>query len=413
MSTNHTFSALSIIRSSRSKNDLLPIYLRITVNGKRAEISTKEYVQKNKWNKDKGRMIGQSEAARNLNHRLDTWEHKAKEAYNQLLRDDKRISAQVIKNKVLGITEGSNDLLPFFDAQEKEVQSKIGIDYSTGTHKNYVATGKHLKSFLEKKFKSRVITLKDLNYDFIDKFETYLKLEIGNSNNGAIKHIQRLKKVVHVAMKRGLLTANPFAAYSVKIEKVNREFLTEDELQIISTQDLTSPTLHKVRDLFIFICYTGLSYSDLADLKEDNLIKGIDGGLWLVIERNKTSVVTRIPLLEPALEILDKYKNRPDAQNQEKLLPVMSNQKMNKYLKEIATICKIHKPVTCHIGRHTFATTITLSNSIPIETVSQMLGHTSLRTTQIYAKVVQEKISNDMGKLKDILAQKKDKAANQ
>ncbi len=414
MSANHTFSVLSIVRSSRSKSDGLPVYLRITVNGKRAEISTKEYVTGAKWNKEKGRINGNAEPVRKQNQRLDNWELKAKEAYNQLLRDDKRISAQEIKNLVLGIADSSNDLLSFFEAHEKEVKTKIGIDYSAGTHKNYVATLKHLRSFLKKKYRNRVISLKDLDYDFISRFESYLKLDVGNSNNGSIKHIQRLKKVVHLAIKRGKLSTNPFATYSVKKEKTNREFLSTDELHKISTAELKSPTLSKVRDLFIFICYTGVSYSDLADLTEENIVKGIDGELWVSIERNKTGMITNIPLLPPALAILDKYKDYPESSNQGLLLPVMTNQKMNKYLKDIATICKISKPVTCHIGRHTFATTVTLSNDIPIETVSQMLGHASLRTTQIYAKVIEKKVSQDMSKLKGLFSSpSNDEAVNQ
>jgi site-specific recombinase XerD len=359
-------------------------------------------------------MRGNSEEARKLNKRLDTWETKSKEHHNEFLRDGKRVNAQAIKDAVLGIAEKNDDLLSFFEAHEQEVKSKVGIDYSPGTHKNYVATYKHLKKFLVKKYRGRVISLKDLDYDFIAGFESYLKLDVGNSNNGAIKHIQRLKKVIHLAMKHGKLIQNPFATYSVKKEKTNREFLSADELHKMQTAELENPTLNKVRDIFIFICYTGVSYSDLAELTEDNLVKGIDGDLWISIERSKTGTPTRIPILAPAMAVIDRLREHPEAKNKEKLLPVMTNQKMNKYLKDIATKCEINKPVTCHIGRHTFATTVTLSNDIPIETVSQMLGHTSLRTTQIYAKVIEKKVSQDMSKLKNLFgAVEEDKAVNQ
>ncbi|MEP1095976.1 MAG: site-specific integrase [Cyclobacteriaceae bacterium] len=411
---NHTFSALCIVRASRSKSSLLPIYLRITVDGKRSEISTKEYVAAAKWNSQKGRIKGNSEDVRLINARLDTWETKVKEHYNLNIRDEKRISAQVLKDAVLGVVEKSNDFISQFEAHEREVKSKIGIDYSKGTHKNYVATLKHLRNFLSNKYRGGVVTLKDLDYDFIEGFESYLKLEVGNSNNGAIKHIQRLKKVVHLAIKRGKITNNPFAAYKVKKEKVNREFLSPNELRTIEDLVLTNKTLETVRDLFVFTCYTGASYSDLADLTCENVGRGVDGNLWLTIERNKTGVVARIPLLFPAKRIMDKYANHPASLNSGSLLPVMSNQKMNHYLKKVAEMCSINKPVTCHIGRHTFATTITLSNDIPIETVSQMLGHTCLRTTQIYAKVIEKKVSHDMSKLNNLYSSEPhDEAVNQ
>lgn len=406
MAPNHTFSVLSIIRKSRSKQHKVPIYLRITVSGKRAEISTKEYVNEAKWNRTKGRVKGNSEIARQINKRLDTWETKVREHYNHFIRDEKNITALLLKYSVLGRLEKRNLLQEYFDNHEKEVKSKIGIDYSKGTHKNYIATSKHLGNYLNKNFKGQFISLKDVDYDFIAGFETYLKLEANNSNNGAIKHIQRLKKVINLAIKRGDLSSNPFATYKMKKEKVNREFLTKEELIAIEEVELKNRTLRKVRDIFIFICYTGISYSDLMELSEENVTKGIDGDLWINIERNKTGIDTRIPILPPAMAIIDRYEDHPESVIRGILLPMMSNQKLNHYLKVIAEKCEISKPVTCHIGRHTFATTITLNNDIPIETVSKMLGHASLRTTEIYAKVLEQKISNDMLKLKKMYEKK-------
>lgn len=414
MALNHTFSTLCIIRSSRSKNERLPVYLRITVNGRRAEISTKEYVEADKWSKEKGRMKGTTDEARSINNRLDTWETKVKEHHNQFIRDEKRINAQVLKEAVLGLAQLENDFLTFFEAHEKEIKSKIGIDYAPGTHKNYVATLKHLKTYISKNYKARIISLKDLDYDFLSGFESFLKLEAGNSNNGSIKHIQRVKKVVNVALKKGKLIINPFATYQVKKEKTNRQFLTGTELRLIEDARSDRPTLNKVKDIFIFICYTGLSYSDLVELNEDEIVIGMDGDKWISLDRNKTGTPVIIPLLPPAKKVLDKYKNHPASLNKGTLLPVLSNQKMNKYLKQLAQTCGIKKEVTCHIGRHTFATTVTLSNDIPIETVSQMLGHTSLKTTQIYAKVIEKKISRDMSKLKALYSNSNsDNAVNQ
>lgn len=414
MAISHTFSSLCIIRTSRAKDGKAPVYLRITVDGQRAEISVKESIPVDKWNSAKGRMKGNSEEAKSINKRLDNWETKVKEFHNTFIRDEKRINAQALKDAVLGVAEKDDDFLAYFDAHEKEVKSKIGIEYSAGTHKNYVSTRKHLEKFIPKYYRGQTLRLKDLDYDFLAKFETYLKLEAGNSINGSIKHIQRVKRVIHVAIMRGKLDRDPFANFQTKKEKTNREYLSQHELLLIENCQLERPVLRKVRDIFMFICYTGLSFSDLAELNEDEIAIGMDGDLWIRLDRNKTGTVVNIPILPPAKVILDKYSDHPEAKNKGTLLPVLSNQKMNKYLKEIATACNINKPVTCHIGRHTFATTVTLCNDIPVETVSQMLGHTSLRTTQIYAKVIEKKISKDMSKLKLLYGnQSSDQASNQ
>jgi len=412
MAVNRTFSVLSIVRKSRSKRQLVPIYLRITVDGRRSEISTKEYVDMFKWNSTKGRVKGNSENTRQINRRLETWETKVREHYTQFIRDGKTISAQLLKNAVLGRLDDNTLLHPYFDHHEKEIKAKIGIDYAKGTHQNYVATSKHLKNYVDKQYKGQDISIKDVDYDFISGFESYLKMEANNSNNGALKHLQRLKKVIGLALKRGDLVSNPFVAYQMKKEKVNREFLSVEELKSIEEIELKNATLRKVRDIFIFICYTGLSYSDLIELTELNIAKGIDGELWINLIRKKTGMDTRIPILPPAMEIMDQYKEHPEAINKGTLLPMMSNQKLNQYLGEVAIKCGINKPVTCHIGRHTFATTITLNNDIPIETVSKMLGHASLKTTQIYAKVLERKISNDMVKLKNMYKEKAEHTIN-
>jgi len=404
MATNHTFSVLCLTRKSRATQNKVPIYLRITVSGRRAEISTREYVELAKWNSTKGRVKGNTDTARQINKRLDTWETKVRERYNQFIRDEKNISAILLKNAVLGLLDNILLLQEYFDEHEKEIGAKINVEYAKGTHMNYVATSKHLSKFLATKYKGHFVTIKDVNYDFISRFESFLRTDANNSNNGALKHLQRLSKVMGLALKRGDIQFNPFATYKMKKERVNRDFLSIDELNKIEQIELTNPTLRKVRDIFIFVCYTGLSYSDLKDLSETNVSIGIDGDLWINIERNKTGIATKIPILPPAMNIINRYKEHPESIYKNTLLPIMSNQKLNQYLGEIAQICEIKKPVTCHIGRHTFATTITLNNDIPIETVSKMLGHTSLRTTQIYAKVLEQKISKDMGKLKKLYA---------
>jgi site-specific recombinase XerD len=403
----HTFSVLPFTRTSRSKNDTkLPVYLRITVDGKRAELSTKEYVEADKWSKEKGRVKGNSEAIRGINHRIEVWENKIKDIYSELLEKNKHITPTILKNIALGIEEKENTLISLFEHHKAEVEAGLNIDYAPGTVKNYSATLKHLRGFVLKNYKNTDILLNEINYDFLTRFESYLKKDCKNSRNGSLKHIQRLRKVVNLAMKRGLLDRDPFAKYKAAKEKVNREFLSEDELRIIETIEISSTSLKMVRDVFVFICYTGLSYSDLKELSQDDIRLGIDGDLWIFIDRNKTGQVSNLPLLPPAVKILEKYQDNPFVLNRGGILPVFSNQKLNGYLKELATVCGIKKKISCHIGRHTFATSVTLSNDIPIETVSKMLGHASLRTTQIYAKVIETKVSRDMQKLKNKLKEK-------
>ena len=182
--------------------------------------------------------------------------------------------------------------------------------------------------------------------------------------------------------------------------EVNRQALAQSELTRISEKEFSTERLDLVRDIFVFCCYTGLAYVDVYKLKRSEVVEGFDGGDWITIKRQKTDSASRIPLLPPAFEIIKKYENHPQVIAQDRLLPVLSNQKMNAYLKEIADVCSIDKAITFHLARHTFATTVTLSNGVPVESVSKMLGHSNIRTTQIYAKVVDKKISEDMKKIK-------------
>ena len=201
-------------------------------------------------------------------------------------------------------------------------------------------------------------------------------------------------------MANGWLTKDPFANYKAKVKEVIREFLTEQEIQSLMEKEFVSERLELVRDIFVFSCFSGLAYIDVKQLSKDNIVLGIDGDKWINKNRQKTDTNSKIPLLPTAQYILDKYANHPVCVNEDKLLPIFSNQKMNAYLKEIATVCGINKELTFHIARHTFATTVTLSNGVPIETVSKMLGHTNLKTTQHYAKILDKKISEDMQVLK-------------
>ncbi len=263
-----------------------------------------------------------------------------------------------------------------------------------------------MERFLKNKFKLSDIYLVQINYKFITYFEYFLRnyqpldhqKPIGN--NGVMKHWERFRKMINLGFRLGWITQNPFDSYKLSFLKVDRGFLTEKELNAIENKKLKVERLQIVRDVFIFSCYTDLSYIDAINLRTDEINLGIDGQYWIFSRRQKTDTKLRIPLLPKALEIFKRYRKLPKSASKDKVFPLISNQKLNSYLKEIADLCEINKNLIFHLARHTFATTVTLSNGVPIETVSQVLGHKSISTTQIYAKVLEKKISEDVGKLK-------------
>lgn len=250
------------------------------------------------------------------------------------------------------------------------------------------------------------ILLNRLNYRFIAEFESYLRAyepkdhHKALSNNGVMKHLERLRKMVNLAVKLEWIAKNPFESYRLSFKRVERPYLTANELAAIEIHHFSIERLQYVKDLFVFSCYTGFAYIDVCQLTPRNLVKGIDGTEWIYTKREKTETPVHVPLLQQALSIIERYKNNPRSMHEGTLFPIISNQKLNSYLKEVADVCGITKNLTFHIARHTFATTVTLTNGVPIETVSKLLGHTTIKTTQIYARVIEQKVSDDMKQLK-------------
>jgi site-specific recombinase XerD len=281
-----------------------------------------------------------------------------------------------------------------------------------GTMKNYHTTQKYLEKFLKDKIHRSDISLREINYKFVTSFEYYLKTyqpldhQKRLGNNGVMKHMERFRKMINVALKNEWLEKDPFKAYKLKFTKFERGYLTEEELQELENKLFTVERLQNVVDLFIFSCYTGLSYIDAVNLSPRDIVKGIDQEYWLFTKREKTHTPVKVPLLPKAVELIEKYSNNVKCRAEGTVLPKMSNQKLNGYLKEIADLCGITKNITFHLARHTFATTVTLSNGVPIESVSKMLGHTKISTTQVYAKVIERKLSNDMLLLKEKLKER-------
>ena len=381
-------------------NGLLPIYVRLTIDGKRFEYSTKKFIEPTKWSTELSKMKGNSEEARSINNLLDFTRNRINEIQFELLKDGVSLNIEEFKNRLLGIKERERLLIPIFTEHNRKIKELVGTEYAPGTLERYETSLKHTKDFLQWKFRVSDIDIEKIDHAFITEYEFYLRTERKCANNTAVKYIKNFHKIINICLANGWLTKDPFANYKSKVKEVTREFLTELEIQSLMEKEFVSERLELVRDIFVFSCFTGLAYIDVKQLSQDNIVLGIDGDKWINKNRQKTDTNSKIPLLPTAQYILDKYANHPVCQNKGNLLPILSNQKMNAYLKEIATVCGINKELTFHIARHTFATTVTLSNGVPIETVSKMLGHTNLKTTQHYAKILDKKISDDMQVLK-------------
>ncbi len=402
---NHTFSVLFWLQNHKAskKTGEIPISMRITVDGKRAEIATGKKTLVEKWSSSSSRIKGNGEEARVINRHLSTIQLKIEKIFDRLSEEDKFISAQVIKSTYLGKTTKQHSLIELFAYHNEQIKAQLGQGYSAGTLERYETTFKHLKGYVKHHFKTEEYFLNDLNYSFITEFEFYLKSVKQIGHNTTMKYLRNFKKIVLLALKNEWIDRDPFARYQMSLKEVKKDYLTKEEIQTLYLKEFEIERLEHVKDIFVFCCYTGLAYADVKKLTPDNISIGLDGEHWIFVERTKTGSSSNVPLLPIAREIIDKYDNHPMVLNSGHVLPVISNQKMNAYLKEMATLCGITKHVTFHMARHTFATTVTLSNGVSIETVSSMLGHKNLKTTQVYAKVVQEKVSNDMKKLKELL----------
>jgi site-specific recombinase XerD len=384
----------------------VPIYQRITINGQRYDVSTGLFVEEDKWSVEAVKMKGNTEEARLINGRLDMMRATVYETEKKLFMNQVEITFENFKNEYQGKKSRERMLVPIFEEHNRKIKELVGQEYAPGTLERYQTSLKHTKDFLFWKYNLTDINIEKIDHAFIMEYEFYLRSVRKCANNTAVKYIKNFHKIINECLANNWLTKDPFVNYKAKIKEVVREFLTEKEIEDIINKEFASERLELVRDIFVFSCFTGLAYIDVQQLTNDNIALGIDGDKWIFKNRQKTDTASKIPLLPMAEEIINKYAEHPVCKNENRLLPILSNQKMNAYLKEIADVCEINKDLTFHIARHTFATTITLSNGVPLETVSKMLGHTNLKTTQHYAKILDKKISEDMMILKSKFASK-------
>jgi site-specific recombinase XerD len=294
-------------------------------------------------------------------------------------------------------------IVPIFKEHNRKMWALVPDEYAEGTAERYDTSLKHTENFIQWKYKATDMNITDIDYEFVTEFEFYLKSEKSCCHNTAVKYVKNFQKIINICLKNEWIIRDPFLKYEAKVREVERDYLTLIELRTIYQKKFVSERLRLVRDIFVFSCYTGLAYIDVKQLAPENISFGIDGIKWIFKNRQKTDGPSNIPMLPIANEIVDRYSENPKCLNENRVLPILSNQKMNSYLKEIADVCGINKDLTFHVARHTFATTVTLSNGVPIESVSKMLGHKNLKSTQVYARVLDIKVSADMQVLRNKL----------
>ncbi len=391
-----TFKILFYIkRSNPKKNGRVAIMGRITIDGKRSQFSTKLEIYPDEWNNELGKSIGNSTEATAINSMLDKIRGKIVTYYYKLMDIDGYASPDKIKNILLGFEEKGKTIIYYFDKFNEQYRSKVGVTVRRTTYLRYELVKKRLSEFMEKTYKVKDMPYREITTVFIQNFYQFLRSKYKSGNNNAMKTIQHLRAIFFYIKNSGEYFPDPFANFKISFEKKERSFLTKAELIALYNKKLPSERLERVRDIFLFCSYTGLSYSDLQNLTKEKIRTNIDGHLWIMATRNKTGIPYKVRLLDIPIAILKKYEY---LQEYGELLPIISNQKMNEYLSEITNICGINKRITSHCARHTFGT-LCLTEGMSIESVSKLLGHTKIKTTQIYAQITDQKLSNEMDKL--------------
>lgn len=392
-----TFKILFYLRSNHvNKDGTSAIIVRVSIDGERQDWSTKLACEPERWDGKAGKATGRSSKSFEINNRLQDIQTILTNHFYDIQRRHGFVTAEMVRNAYMGITQREESLLKLYEQHLEDTKKLVGLSKADPTYRKYERMYRRVVEFMKKKYNITDIPLREIKYQFIVDLEFFLRTEYGYSQNTTYKCMKFFKQVINKAIRAGLITVDPFNGYKISVQRVDRGFLSEDDLKKMMEKEFASKRLEQVRDIFVFACFSGLAYIDLANLRVDNIQKMFDGRLWIVTHLQKTNTKVTVPLLPPAIKILKKYEGKYlDGQ----LLPIITNQKLNCHLKEIADICGIEKNLTFHLARHTFATTMTLGKGVPIESVSKILGHTNIQTTQIYARITNEKISHDMENL--------------
>ena len=375
------------------ENFVYPIVGKIIIGRSIAQFSTKLKVSESLWHIKSGRAIGKSKVATELNREINKMNLLVHTRYAELLKRNEKVSASEVKNAFQGIASSQKTLLVFFEEVMQEFYLRVGIDRAQGSYVQYVGAHKHLKQFIKTKYKIRDIPLTQLNLSFIESFDFYLRVERQLKLASANGQLIKLLSVVRIALQRNLISNPPFFGYKLERPIFQIRSLSKEEFERLISTKIQSLNVNFVRDMFLFACFTGISYIDLKNLTPKEIITEDDGSLWISKSRQKTGVPFNVKLLDIPIQLIEKYE---PFSSKNLVFSAFNSTKTNKLLKEVAKLCKIERTLTFHISRHTFATEVCLSQGVPIESVSRMLGHTDIATTQGYAHVNREKIGSDM-----------------
>lgn len=396
-----TFNVLFVVNSSKKlKDGSLPVYVRVTINSERAEFALQRTIREDCWISETGRTNGKTKHNKEVNSYIDFVRSNIILKKRELEERGILVTAETLKNAYLGIDNKVPEVLELFRDHNEKVRKLEGKDFAHGTVVKYATCYNHVEDFLKNEKHVKDIKFSDINQMFLKDFEIFLKTARGCQHNTAIKYLANFKKIVRIAMANGWLKVNPFANYAFKLDDVDMNYLDEKELELLMNKNFRIVRIQQVRDVFLFCCFTGLAFSDVKSLTKNDIVEK-DGQLWIIKKRQKTKNWCNIPLMEPALQILERYEKHEGCIIHNRLLPVYTNQKMNAYLKEIADLTGINKNLSTHSARHTFATTVTLTNQVSIKVVSKMLGHSSVKMTEKYARVVDDLIIKDMQQVKN------------
>lgn len=390
-----TFAVIFIIQKGKIREDgTVPIVARITVNGEMVHFATRMYIHPDRWQPKDYRTAGKTKEEKQINEMLEELRVLIRRKYDEMLRREEVITAGKLKNAITGLDQNATTLLQVCDRFIEDYTDLLKTEQCCReTYLRYKLTRNRLAEFMQARYRLPDMAVKELHPRFATDFDRWLRMNYRLTNNSTMKLMRQLKTMLHVGYLNGWSKNDPLAGYKLHFEKVDRGYLTDEELDRLANKVFAMKRLEVIRDLFLFSCYTGLAYIDLKHLSADMLRRWPDGNLWIDTKRQKTDVPVHVRLLDVPIRLIEKYDGTTEGGL---LFPVPSNQKVNSYLKEIASVCGIDKDLTFHMARHTFATTVTLANGVPIETVSKMLGHTNIQTTQIYARVIDTKINNDM-----------------
>ena len=379
-----------------NKSGRVPILMQLTIGQQTCHISTKQNILPEKWGD--GKPIGHTREDQAITAVLEEIRTKAYNKFLQLQGQNINVTPERLKQALLGKDQVQpRGYVEIFDQWLVEYSKMVGITTSKRTLDKYILVRNRLQDYIASQLGVKDISLEEVTPKFLSNFDNYLRVEYNMANNHAMKIRQKLRTIYKVAIDNGWVSKNPFSTVKIHFDPVERDVLTKSELTALIQTDMIFDRLEKMRDVFVFACFTGLAHCDVAGLTKENIITDEAGQVWLKTHRQKTSEVVDIPLLEIPQLIIKKYQGMKELNG--KLLPTLTNSCSNLYLKEVAVRCGINKTLTFHMARHTFATTVTLSNGVPIESVAKMLGHRNIRTTQIYAKIIKDKLAEDMNNL--------------